>query len=212
MLFRNLYHSNREEYWNVITHLIGFVVAFLGMVILLMKSNIGDADFRFVSVLIFGLSSLLMYSMSTLYHLNWDKAYVHHLRTMDHISIYYVIAGTYTPFLLKTFDPEAGWRMLLIIWSLAFIGTLFKLFSTGKYENLSLIFYILMGWTVLLEFEVFVDTTPYNTLVLIALGGLLYLIGVVFYKMKRLKYNHAYWHLFVNSANIAHFLAVYTII
>lgn len=212
MPLQQLREKNIEEYWNVITHAIGFVLALIGMVILLRKADIGSSDFRFVSVVIFALSCMLMYAMSTLYHLYWDKAYVHHLRTLDHISIYYVIAGSYTPFLMITFEAETGWRMLLIIWVLAFLGTIFKLFFIGKFENLSLAFYILMGWTVLFEYQVFMNTTPYNTILLIAIGGLLYLIGVVFYKLKRLKFNHAYWHLFVIAANGAHFLAVYSIL
>lgn len=204
--------NNPEEYWNIVTHGIGIILSFIGLAILLTKCTLGETDFKFVSVLLFGSSSVFVYMASTFYHYNWNKPFRSIYRTLDHITIYYLIAGSYSPFLLITFNEDIGWRLFIIIWTMAFIGTIFKLFFTGKYETLSLIFYVAMGWIVLLEYKEFLETTPDDTLYLILLGGLLYCIGIVFYKMEKIKFNHAIWHLFVIFANFLHFCAVYSIL
>ncbi len=212
MLFQEVRNKSSEEYWNIITHLAGLVLAFIGMIVLIYKIPSDLNDFRFVSVFIFSISSMMVYAASCIYHFNWDTPYKPISRTLDHIAIYYLIAGSYTPFLLITFPLEIGWKMIQIVWFFALAGTLFKFFYTGKYEILSLIFYVLMGWTVLLEFRVFIESTPVDTFYLILLGAAFYLSGIIFYRWKSLKYNHAYWHLFVIAGNLSHLAAVYTIL
>ena len=204
--------NNIEEYWNILTHAFAIVLSLVGVGILLTKCQLGAEDFKFVSVLLFGASSVFVYLASTVYHYNWNKPFRSIYRTIDHITIYYLIAGSYSPFLLITFNEDVGWRLFIIIWGMAFLGTIFKLFFTGRSDNLSLLFYVAMGWTVLLEYEEFMETTPTLTFYLIITGGLLYCIGIVFYKMHKLKYNHSIWHLFVNFANLFHFCAVYSIL
>lgn len=181
------------------------------MLLLLSKVNTQGTS-TFISILIFGFSSMLVYFTSSLYHYNWSSSRKQFYRTLDHISIYFLIAGSYTPFILIIFPEEIRSKMMMIIWGLAFAGTIFKLFNTGKFENLSLLFYILMGMTVLIELKAFASSTPSITLSFIIAGGILYLIGVIFYKWKQLRFNHAIWHCFVVLANMSHFSALYTIV
>ncbi len=211
MSLRQLRQQNNEEYWNVLTHGIGVPITVAFMIFMLLAIQPGF-DKRLMSILLMSFSSMLVYITSTLYHYYWDKSYRPRLRTIDHISIYFLIAGTYTPFLLFLFDQETGGTLLKNIWGLALFGTIYKLFCTGKYENFSLSFYILMGCTIFLEYSHFVLNTPSHTLKLVTIGGLLYLVGVIFYRLKRIKYNHAIWHLFVLAANLFHFAAIYTLI
>lgn len=211
MLLKEIYLQNKEEYWNIVTHCIGFLCALIFMLLLLLKLDHHSLS-SYLAILIIGFTSMLVYFSSSLYHYKWSSSRRQLYRTIDHISIFFLIAGSYTPFILLTFPTDIRWKMMIIIWSLAFVGTVFKLFNTGKYENLSVLFYILMGWAVLLEFQAFVSSTPTHTLSFIMAGGLLYLIGVIFYKWRSLKYNHAIWHCFVILANMAHLAAVYTII
>lgn len=184
----------------------------LGLLLLLSRTSISNGDFKFVSVLIFGLSSIFVYIASSLYHYNWDKPFRKIYRTLDHIFIYYLIAGSYTPFMLITFDSDKGWKLFLAVWVVAFIGTLFKFFFTGKYEKFSVFFYVGMGWMILLEFKEFLRSTPDITFYLLLIGGLLYCIGVGFYLRDKLRYNHAIWHVFVMAGNFMHFAAVYSIL
>jgi len=208
----NVRRQNDEEFWNIITHGVAIILSFICFLILLSRTALASNDFKLVSVILFGLSSLFVYIASTVYHYNWDKPLRKIFRTIDHISIFYLIAGSYSPFMLVTFDADKGWRLFIIVWVVAFCGTVFKIFFTGKYENFSLFLYVALGWTVLLEYEEFVSSTPSTTFNLLLAGGLLYCVGVVFYRLDKIKYNHAIWHVFVVAANLLHFMAVYTIL
>ena len=138
MTLRQIRQQNTEEYWNILTHGIGIPITAIVMIYMLIDIQPGF-DKKLMSILLMGFSSMLVYTTSTLYHYYWDKSYIQRLRTIDHISIYFLIAGSYTPFLLFLFDHETGGTLLKIIWGLAAFGTIYKLFYTGKYENLSLI-------------------------------------------------------------------------
>lgn len=212
MLFNQLRETNKVEYYNLTSHLLGLILAIVGMFILVSKIGIQDLNASFISILIFSFSSIIVYTASCLYHYKWNSPSKKVYRTIDHIAIFFLIAGTYTPFTLITFEEEAGLRLLYIIWGLAFAGSVFKLFFTGKFENFSIIFYVLMGWTVLIEVDTFVRSTPETTLYLLVIGGFLYCTGVVFYRWKKLTYNHVIWHFFVIAANFFHWLAVLSII
>ena len=208
MILSELYKSNKEEYWNVITHGVPIPLAIGCFFYLLLQTSPGEDNLEYIGVLLFGLSSILVYLFSMLYHYHWNKPYRSVLRTVDHISIFYLIAGSYSPFTLIVFEPEAGWRLFVLVWGLAFLGTIFKFFFTGKYENLSLFLYVALGWLVLIEYDAFLVATAGSTLSLLMAGGILYCIGVLFYVKDSLRYNHAIWHVFVVAANFCHFLAV----
>lgn len=210
MILGRLYLENKEEYWNVVTHAVGFIAAAISTLILMGKCKVNTIAGG--SVIFFGMSALLVYTTSVIFHLHWNKPSRKLYQTIDHISIFYLIAGTYTPFLLIALDSEVGMRLLIIVWSIALFGTLYKVFYTGRHENFSLILYVVMGWTCLLEYQAFVETLSYRTLFLLAAGGLLYLIGIIFFRKEQMRYNHSIWHVFVIMANLAHFAAVYTIL
>lgn len=184
----------------------------VGFIFLLSKTSLVDHDYKFISVLIFCLSSIMVYASSTTYHYNWNKPSRNTYRTIDHIMIYYLIAGTYTPFMLITFDPEKGWVLFMIVWVIAFLGTIFKFFYTGKFHKLSMTLYILLGWTILLEFQEFIASTPKFAFNFLMAGGLLYTVGVIFYAKQSWHFNHVKWHLFVMGGNFCHFLAVWSIL
>ena len=211
MLLGKLYSENVEEYWNVTTHSVGALLAFFGSIYLISLTYIGAEDFKFASVLIFSISMMMVYIASSLYHYHWDKPFRNVYRTLDHITIYYLIAGTYTPFLLISYPEKEGWRLLLIIWGLSFMGTIFKFCFTDRFYKLSLSFYIFLGCTVFLDLSTFIESTPADTMRLIIAGGALYLIGVLFYVWKA-RFSHTIWHLFVMVANACHYLAVVSIL
>ncbi len=212
MLFDQIRKSNKVEYYNFISHFIGLILAMIGMFILVYKIDIHNLNAELISILIFSFSTIVVYVASSLYHYKWNSPSRRIFRTIDHIAIFFLIAGTYTPFTLITFEEDSGLRLLYIIWGLAFAGSVFKLFFTGRFENLSIIFYVLMGWTVLIELDTFVRSTPEATLRLLVIGGFLYCAGVVFYRWKKKTYHHLIWHLFVMAANFFHWLAVLSII
>jgi len=193
------------------THSLGVILTIIGGLYLFSLTSIGNQDFRFPAVLIFSVSMLMVYSSSVMYHYNYDKIYRKVYRTIDHICIYYLIAGTYTPFLLVSYPQPIGWKMLLSLWFLSFLGTIFKIFYTGKYENISVLIYLLLGWFVLVDLSTFLEFTPTYTLYLLMSGGALYCIGVFFYLRKR-PFDHALWHVCVLLANACHYFAVASII
>ena len=149
-----------------------------------------------------------MYASSTVYHSLSNPKAKHLFRIVDHASIYLLIAGSYTPFVLVTLKGSLGWTMFTIIWSLAFAGVLFKLFFVHKFELLSTIIYLLMGWMALIVIKPLYQLLPSGGLAYIVEGGLCYTVGVIFFIWERLKFSHVLWHLFVLAGSSCHFLAV----
>ena len=133
------------------------------------------------------------------------------MKIWDHISIYYLIAGTYTPFLISYASPKDSQFLLIILWGLALFGTIFKIFFTGKYRLISTGVYLAMGWLVFAAPDSFMDALPTSQFSWIAIGGASYTIGVIFYLVKSIPYHHAIWHVFVLGGAIAHFIGIYTI-
>jgi len=202
------YFTPGEERANIITHGIGVVasVAAAGSLITLAVFY-GDV-WRVVSFSIYGTSLVLMYLISTLYHALRSPKAKHVLRILDHISIYLLIAGTYTPFMLVNMRGDWGWPILGVIWGLAATGIIFKIFMTGRWDVVSSIMYILMGWIVLIAFKPFVNAVPLNGILWLAAGGCAYTGGVAFYSYTQLPYHHAIWHCFVLLGSICHFCAI----
>jgi hemolysin III len=157
---------------------------------------------------IYGFCFLLLFTCSTLYHVVSERHAKRILEILDHISIYFLIAGTYTPFLLVYFYNPFGVSMLVLLWALAFIGIFFKAYFAGKFDKVSLAIYLLMGWTVLAGGKAFFITLPAAVLVLVAVGGILYTLGVIFYVWDKPMYNHALWHAIVLAAAVCHYVAV----
>lgn len=202
-------YSLREEFWSALIHGIGIALSIVGLVILVVFSCIYGDVWAIVSTAIFGISMVVLYSASTLYHAIPNLEVKRKLKKFDHISIYYLIAGTYTPFLLVNMRGTTGWTVLGIVWGLALIGTYLKLTtqSSGT-KSWSIGLYLLMGWMIVFASKQLVTQLPSIGLTFLVLGGLFYTLGVFFYVWKSKEFTHAIWHFFVLSGTIMHFFAV----
>lgn len=161
-----------------------------------------------VGASIYGFSFLMLFTFSTTYHGFQQKQVKRVLEIFDHISIYFMIAGTYTPFLLIFLWNSFGITLLIILWGLTLLGVFFKIFFTGRFDIVSVIIYLLMGWILVSGGRRFFTMVPDNVLVFIMIGGALYSIGIIFYLWKKFPWHHAVWHFFVLAAAVCHYVAV----
>lgn len=198
-----------EEFWNAFSHGIGVFLGIFGLYILL-ESNTNKTDFSTLSILFYGVSILILYSASTIYHLVAHVSWKRILRKIDHISIYFLIAGTYTPVALISLEEGNGWLIFWTVWGIAGFGTVLKLFFTGRFEALSLILYLAMGWLIVLDWDNLVSVSSDFGIQLLMLGGAFYTLGIVFYVIRKIPFNHFIWHLFVLGGSISHFLFILT--
>jgi len=197
-----------EELANSITHGIGALLSVAGLVVLVILAVMHGTVWHVVSCSIYGASLIALYSASTLYH-SFPQPHIKRiLRIFDHASIYFLIAGTYTPFMLVNLRGPWGWTLFGLIWGLALCGVIFKIFFTGRFPKLSTVIYVLMGWLAVIAVKPMIELIPLGGLLLIAAGGIAYTSGVIFYVMHRMVYHHAVWHLFVLAGSALHFFAV----
>jgi len=200
-------HRN-EERLNAWSHGIGIVFGVVGLVFLLQK-NQQETSLAQFAILVYSIAFVLLFMASTAYHSVTTTHLKKKLRIFDHISIYLLIAGTYTPLALITLEHENGWTIFYTVWSIAAVGTILKLFFTGKYEIVSLILYLVMGWLIVWDYDNVVALVPDLGLNLLFLGGGLYTIGTIFYAIQKIPYNHFIWHLFVLGGAICHWFFIY---
>ena len=198
--------SKEEEFWNALTHFIGLLGSVIGITYLLNTNN-DLPTLSLYGVLFFGFGLVLVYLSSTLYHYVSEPILKEKLRVFDHISIYYLIAGSYAPVCLITLLNKSGVYIFIAVCIIAVFGTIFKLFYTGKFEKLSLGLYLLMGWLIVIDIKTLFEILEFNAIILIALSGLSYTIGTIFYSIEK-KYAHTIWHLFVISGSTFHFFFV----
>jgi len=199
--------TKREEYWNTLTHFIGIVLSLVGLPLLIFANN-NLSSFSLASILFFEFGLLFVYISSTLYHYVENVELKKKLRTLDHISIFYLIAGSYAPVCLITLYNHSGIEIFIIVLTIMLTGTFFKLFYTGKYERFSLFLYLAMGWLIVFKINTLIDLISFNGLALIMASGLFYTLGTFFYSSKKIKYSHAIWHLFVLGGSTTHYLFV----
>jgi hemolysin III len=197
-----------EEVAHALTHGLGVVLAIAGLTVMVARAALYGNAWHIWGASIFGATLVLMYTASTLYHGIPLPRAKKVLRIIDHSSIYFLIAGTYTPFTLVTLHGEWGWWLFGITWGLALAGVVFKVFLTGRYENLSLGIYLAMGWSIVLAIKPLLRTLEPGGLVLMLLGGLSYTGGVVFYMKDHKRYYHAVWHAFVLAGSVLQYFAV----
>ncbi|MFM1920806.1 MAG: hypothetical protein RLZZ303_2440 [Candidatus Hydrogenedentota bacterium] len=210
---RASYYTPAEELANFITHGVGTLLSVAALVTLVAYAAIGQDPYRIISVSIFGATLILCYLASTLYHGIPHPKAKDVLRVLDHCAIYLLIAGTYTPFLLVSMrESWIAWGLLLFMWAFALAGCTFKVFFTNQGEFLSTSMYVLMGWSVLVAIKPTFELVPGGAIVLLALGGLAYSAGVIFYLWHKLPYNHAIWHVFVLAGSALHFAAIFAYI
>lgn len=200
--------SHKEELLNAYTHGLGALLGIVGLILLLLKNN-SEVPFSTFSVLVYGISIIVLFSASTLYHSVKKERQKHYFRIVDHISIYFLIAGTYTPVLLITLADTRGWLLFWVVWGIAAFGVILKLFFTGRFEVFSTLLYLLMGWLIIFDFGNLSEAIGPNGILWLFIGGLSYTIGIVFYAIQKIPYNHVIWHLFVLGGALGHFFMIY---
>jgi hemolysin III len=203
------YYSPIEEKINIISHAIGFILSIVAFVLLVAHANLHGDVWHIVSFSIFGASLIILYAASTFYHSAKKSELRNRLKIIDHASIYVLIAGTYTPFTLVTLKGTIGWVIFGISWGLALTGIILKLFYTGKYNLLSTIMYVLMGWIVVFAIKPLINNLPLEGLLWLLAGGISYTIGAILYSIKKIKFNHAIFIFFFLNGFFCQFLSVF---
>lgn len=199
----------REERANAWTHGLGFALGLAGVPFLLYAATFGAGPAHWWSLWVYSLSLLLVYGVSTLYHSVHQPQLKYAFRVADHISIYFLIAGTHTPFLAYYPLGGASKTYLLVMWGMVALGVLYKLLFFGRWEWLSVAMYLAMGWMGVLTIPAMMELMPAASLNGVVFGGLSYTLGVVFYAWRRMPYHHAIWHLFVIGGSACHFWAIW---
>ncbi|EOB4973517.1 PAQR family membrane homeostasis protein TrhA [Vibrio fluvialis] len=206
----NTAYSVKEEVANAISHGVGLILGIVGLVLLLVKVVDHRADaLTIVSMSIYGGSMIALFLASTLYHAIPHQNAKRWLKTFDHCAIYLLIAGSYTPFLLVSLRTPLAFGLMIVIWSIALIGIIMKIAFVYRFKRLSLVTYLTMGWLSLIVIYQLALNLDVGGLTLLAAGGVVYSLGVIFYVAKRIPYNHAIWHAFVLAGCACHFLAIY---
>lgn len=201
-------NPREQEFWNALSHFMGILMGIVGLVFLLVYNG-GKSPYSTWSILIYGLSLVLLYTASTSYHIIRQTRWKRILHHIDHISIYFLIAGTYTPVALIILQDGSGWFIFWIVWGITVVGCVFKIFFTGRFEFLSLLLYLVMGWLIIFFYaELTQAISPENKL-FFWLGGLFYTVGALFYILRKLPFNHFIWHLFVLAGSISHFFFIF---
>ncbi|WP_055436820.1 PAQR family membrane homeostasis protein TrhA [Lacinutrix algicola] len=200
--------TKREEFWNTITHGVGAILGIIALVLFVLKDT-EKTSYSLFSVIIYGISIIVLFSASTIYHYVSNDKYKHTFRIIDHISIYLLIAGTYSPVLLINLEQSLGWTLFAVVWGIAAFGVVLKIFFTGRFNVFSTLLYLVMGWLIVFDFSELKNTMPPEGITLLMLGGAAYTIGIIFYTLEKKLFYHVIWHLFVLAGAIFHFLMVY---
>ncbi|MFY7993723.1 MAG: PAQR family membrane homeostasis protein TrhA [Bacteriovoracaceae bacterium] len=201
-------YGKGEEIANSVIHGLGIILSIIGLTVLLVLSSYFATIMHSLSYLVYGLSLVLLYTSSTLYHSLPSEKAKRIFKICDHAAIYLLIAGTYTPFLVINLRGDLGDTLLLIIWSLAILGVIFKFFFTGRFKLISTLLYIGMGWLIVFAGKPLSAAIGESGMTWLLAGGLTYTLGAIFYLLKKIPYTHAIWHLFVLMGSICHFVAV----
>lgn len=203
------FYSPTEEKLNIWSHAFGIFLSIIALVLLIIKAVQQDNIWMKISFPIFGVSLILLYLASTLYHASKEPQKRFKLKVFDHAAIYVLIAGSYTPFTLVSLNGETGWLIFSIVWVIAFTGIILKLFFTGKFKIVSTAMYVLMGWLIVFYFQDLTASLHEKGVFYLILGGVLYTIGAILYSIKKIKFNHAIFHFFVLAGSFCHFLSIY---
>ena len=202
-------NRKREELFNVLTHGTGALLSVFALIALVYFSAIRGTRMQLIASIIFGISLFTLYTASTIYHamtrLRWKRLF----QTVDHLCIYLLIAGTYTPVALLGLKGTWGWIIFTLIWALAAIGFVFKLSPLRNREKASLLLYLVMGWLIIIALKPLIQNMPTEPLLLLLAGGLSYTIGVYFFVKGNVPYYHTIWHLFVLAGSAFHFFGIF---
>lgn len=202
-------NRKQEELWNVITHGTGAVLSVAAFILLTVFSAIKGTKMHLAASLVFGVSLVLLYSASTIYHAVYSLKWKRIFQKIDHLCIYVLIAGTYTPIALLGLKGAWGWSIFGIIWGFAIAGFIFKFSPLRKSEKLSLALYAIMGWLIIIAIKPLIENLAAGALYYLLGGGLCYTIGIYFFAKEKIPYNHTIWHLFVLSGSALHFFGIF---
>ncbi len=201
-------YTLHEEIANSITHGIGIFLSVVGLIFLLIAAKTSGDMYRVISSIIFGTTLILLYTASTLYHGIQQPQVKRIMQVLDHSAIFFLIAGTYTPFTLISLRGPWGWSLFGVIWGLALFGTFYEVFAEQRRRVISVSLYVIMGWAIVLAMRQLLTAVPHEGIVLLLLGGISYTAGIAFYVARSLPYRHAVWHVFVLAGSIFHYFAV----
>lgn len=201
-----------DELVNSITHGIGTAISIAGLVVLVVFAAIYGTVWHIVSFSIFGATSILLYLSSTLYHAFYGEKVKRLFRKFDHMGIYLLIAGTYTPFCLTILRGPLGWTLFGIIWGMAIVGIVKEIFLNGKWKIISTIAYLIMGWVIVIAIYPMYMKMTFLGFVFLVAGGIAYSLGTYFFVNEKVKFNHGIWHLFVLAGTVCHFFAVLSLL
>ena len=201
-------YLRRQEIANSVTHGLGVALSVAGLVVLVVLASLHATVWHVVSFSVYGASLVLLYTSSTLYHSFRSPRLKQVFHILDHSSIYLLIAGSYTPFVLVNLRGSWGWSLFGVIWGLSLAGILVKAFFTGRFKILSTSIYLLMGWLIVIAIKPLMHALPAGGIAWLAAGGLTYTAGAVIYMWKAIPYHHAIWHLFVLAGSICQYFAV----
>ena len=202
-------YSPTEEKINIISHAIGFILSIVAFVFLVTHAALHGDVWHIISFSIFGASLIILYAASTFYHSAKKPELRKRMKIIDHASIYVLVAGTYTPFTLVTLNGTLGWVIFGSSWGLALTGIILKLFFTGRYNLISTSMYVFMGWIIVFAIKPLINILPSEGFLWLLAGGISYTIGAILYSIKKIKFNHAIFHMFVLTGSFCHFISVF---
>ncbi len=197
-----------EEKLNAFTHAIGALLGIVALILLMIYDN-QKTPWSFFSIIVYGMSIIVLFTASTLYHTVKNEKRKHYFRILDHISIYLLIAGTYSPVLLISLEEHLGWTLFWVVWGIAAVGMVLKLFFTGRFGIISTLLYLVMGWLIVFDFSNLSTIIGAMGVFYLFAGGCFYTLGIVFYAIEKIPYNHVIWHLFVLAGAISHFFMIF---
>lgn len=200
--------TKAEEIVNSLINGIGLILAIIGLVYLISAAGEHPDKIAPFAGAVYGISTIVLYLSALLYHAIPHEKTKGIFKVLDHCAIYVLIAGSYTPFALLALQGTIGWAIFAIIWSLALIGMIFKLFYTNSFEKTSTLLYVLMGWGGVIMIKPLYLILPFDVFVLLVAGGITYTLGIIFFAWERLHFSHAIWHIFVFAGSLLHFLSI----
>ena len=206
----NQYYSGKEERLNVMTHAFGLLLSVIGLPFLILKALNFEGFWKPASLVIYGLSLIVLYAASTFYHAAKDPKLRRKFNIFDHAAIYVLIAGTYSPYTIILMDSTLGWTVFGLTWSFALLGIILKLFFTGRFDKLSTALYLLMGWQVVFVIKSLMEHLSTEGMQLLFAGGVFYTIGALLYSINRIPYNHTIFHVCVVLGSLFHFFSVFS--
>ena len=207
MQFISLKDYKNEEFWNGLTHFTGVILTVIGIPLLFYFDN-KLTSLSTLSIILFSFGLLLVYSSSSVYHFVLNPKLKKKFQILDHISIYYLILGSYAPVCLITLYEYSGINIFITVLILSIIGTLIKLFFTGRFPIFSLLLYLAMGWLIVIDINFLFELLNIEAKLLLIIGGLSYTLGTIFYSLDKIKYFHSIWHLFVLAGSVSHYLMI----